>query len=384
MNTLSVNSASLQFLALIICLPFVISQKCTKNKPVILNIGDGNSDTGGFTAVTGLEDGHPYGRIFKDGPTGRPTDGRQLIDFLCESLHIDHLTPYLDGSSFANGANFAVLGACASPISNITRFIPIDLDTQTNQLKYFKMKSTELPHSKHTKTLPIGYFPNALYTLDIGYNDLSYFLNSSTLSLDQVILKIPSLIFNIKKAILEINNMGGKNIVVFNAPPFGCFPGELAVKQRNTKISKALDSIGCMKSLNDAAQAFNLQLKALCEKLRSQLNNPKIVYVDMFSIKYDLVANSKSYGFKNSLMACCGYGGAPYNFDPDSTRTCWTNKATIVCDKSDKYISWDGIHYTDAANNIIAEKINSAKYSTPPVKLSDLLCSNVGKSSTKP
>lgn len=56
------------------------------------------------------------------------------------------------------------------------------------------------------------------------------------------------------------------------------------------------DEYGCSKSLNNGAKTFNAKLNALCEELRSQMKNATIVYVDMYSIKYGLIANSASYG----------------------------------------------------------------------------------------
>lgn len=49
------------------------------------------------------------------------------------------------------------------------------------------------------------------------------------------------------------------------------------------------------------------------------------------------------------LKACCG-GGGPYNYNPQVM--CGTKGAT-VCDDPSSYISWDGIHLTEAAHKAI-------------------------------
>lgn len=64
-------------------------------------------------------------------------------------------------------------------------------------------------------------------------------------------------------------------------------------------------------------------------------------------------------------MACCGHGGPPYNYDPKIR--CLVVAGYSVCKKGDRYISWDGIHYTEFANKIVASQILSTKYSTPPL-----------------
>ncbi|ONI14742.1 hypothetical protein PRUPE_3G005500 [Prunus persica] len=125
---------------------------------------------------------------------------------------------------------------------------------------------------------------------------------------------------------------GGIYFWVHNTGPLGCLPQKLAGTASN---AGNFDDHGCLKFLSDAAKAFNKQLHTLCEEHRSQMGRAIIVYVDIYAIKYDLIANSAKYG--------------------------------------SKFISWDGVHYTEAANKNFASKILSTNYSTPPIKL-DYFC----------
>lgn len=60
--------------------------------------------------------------------------------------------------------------------------------------------------------------------------------------------------------------------------------------------SKDLDQHGCLASYNSAAKLFNQMLDHMCEKLRIELRDATIIYVDIYAIKYSLIANSKTYG----------------------------------------------------------------------------------------
>lgn len=76
-------------------------------------------------------------------------------------------------------------------------------------------------------------------------------------------------------------------------------------------------------------------------------------------------------GFENPIMVCCGVGGPPLNYD--SRISCGQTKVldgiavtAKACNDGSEYISWDGIHYTEAANQFVSSQILTGKYSDPP------------------
>lgn len=85
-----------------------------------------------------------------------------------------------------------------------------------------------------------------------------------------------------------------------------------------------------------------------------------------------LINNLIFSGFENPLMACCGYGGPPYNYNQNIK---CGETGYNVCKDGSRYINWDGLHYTEAANAIIASKIHSTAYSQPPLKF-NFFCNN--------
>lgn len=52
--------------------------------PVIFSFGDSNADTGGLFAGLGYSLNPPNGRSFFGRPSGRLSDGRLILDFLCK------------------------------------------------------------------------------------------------------------------------------------------------------------------------------------------------------------------------------------------------------------------------------------------------------------
>lgn len=76
-------------------------------------------------------------------------------------------------------------------------------------------------------------------------------------------------------------------------------------------------------------------------------------------------------GFEQPIMACCGYGGPPLNYDSrvpcGQTKTINGSLVTAKgCEDSSEHVSWDGIHYTESANQHVSSQLLTGKYSDPP------------------
>ncbi|KVH97409.1 SGNH hydrolase-type esterase domain-containing protein [Cynara cardunculus var. scolymus] len=68
------------------------------------------------------------------------------------------------------------------------------------------------------------------------------------------------------------------------------------------------------------------------------------------------------FGFTNgALKACCG-GGGPFNYN--LLAECGYPN-TSVCDRPYTYVSWDGIHLTEAAYRLISKSLFQGPYTTP-------------------
>lgn len=91
----------------------------------------------------------------------------------------------------------------------------------------------------------------------------------------------------------KLYDQGGRNFWIHNTGPLGCLTQNVA--KFGTDPSR-LDGRGCVSSHNEAAKLFNLQLHALTKKLQGQYTDANVIYVDIFSIKYELISNYSRYG----------------------------------------------------------------------------------------
>ncbi|KAG2300526.1 hypothetical protein Bca52824_036998 [Brassica carinata] len=299
-----------------------VQRKCTF--PAIYNFGDSNSDTGGISAAFEPISA-PYGQGFFHKPAGRDSDGRLTIDFIAERVGVPYLSAYLNslGSNFRHGANFATGGSTIRR-QNETIFqygiSPFSLDMQIAQFNQFKARSAELfsqtkIRSEREKLPRPEEFAKALYTFDIGQNDLS--VGFRTMSVDQLKATIPDIVSHLASAVRTIYQQGGRTFWIHNTGPFGCLPVNMFYM--GTPAPGYLDKSGCVKAQNEMAMEFNRNLKETVANLRKELNQAAITSVDMESEQY-------------------------------------RNLRCPMLEPA-KAVSWDGVHYTEAANKYVADRL---------------------------
>ncbi|KAG4383405.1 hypothetical protein GLYMA_13G079700v4 [Glycine max] len=352
--------------------PIIAAKDCVF--PAIFSLGASNADTGGMAAAAFSLPNSPNGETYFHRPSGRFSDGRIILDFIAESFGIPYLSPYLDslGSNFSRGANFATFGSTIKPQQNIflkNLLSPFNLGVQYTQFNGFKPKTQLIRNQGGTfaSLMPKEeYFTEALYTFDIGQNDLMAGIFSKTVPL--ITASIPDLVMTFKLNIKNLYNLGARSFWIHNTGPIGCLPLIL------TNFPLAIkDASGCVKEYNEVAQDFNRHLKDALAKLREDLPLAAITYVDVYTPKYNLFSDPKKYGFELPHVTCCGYGGK-YNFN-DVARCGATmkvmNKDILVgsCKTPSTRVVWDGIHYTEAANKVIFDQISSGNFTDPPIPL---------------
>uniref|UniRef100_A0A7N0T540 Uncharacterized protein n=2 Tax=Kalanchoe fedtschenkoi TaxID=63787 RepID=A0A7N0T540_KALFE len=359
-------------------LPLLFSSICLNNAkcfdfhyPAVFNFGDSNSDTGDLVAGIGAQLHPPNGQTYFKTPAGRFCDGRLIIDFLTDAMDLPFLNAYLESLGapvFHKGCNFAAAGSTIRP-ATATSVSPFSFVIQVEQFVRFQSRVLELlaKGRKYSKYLPsASSFTDALYTFDIGQNDLAGAFYSKTF--DQIVAGIPSTLEEFETGLKILYEQGARKYWIHNTGPLGCLPQNIAFF--GTDPSK-LDELGCVSGHNQAAKLFNLQLHGLTKKFQAQKPDATVTYVDIYAIKSNLIANYSKNGFEQPIMACCGYGGPPLNYNSQiscgETKVLNGTSVTVqACDDSSEYVNWDGIHYTEAANQYVASQILTGKYSDPP------------------
>uniref|UniRef100_A0A0D3AFJ7 Uncharacterized protein n=1 Tax=Brassica oleracea var. oleracea TaxID=109376 RepID=A0A0D3AFJ7_BRAOL len=318
------------------------------NFAAVFNFGDSNSDTGELTSGLGFRLPPPNGQsfVFKPPSTGRFCDGRLIVDFLMEAIGRPYLRPYLDSvstQSYLRGCNFAAGGSTIQK-ANAASFSPFGFGVQVAQFVTFKYKVLQLiQQDKTLENLPSeDHFKNGLYMFDIGQNDIAGAIYGKTV--DQAAAVIPTIINTFKDGINTILGRGCEKLLDTQHRTNWVFSSDgVNIRERETK--SLVVSLATTKLPSSSIYSFRVLSEIL-------LNN-----IVMLISRFD-----------QSIMVCCGTGGPPLNYnDQINCGSTGTSNGTTVtsnaCNDSSKYVNWDGIHYTEAANRFVSQKILSGTYS---------------------
>ncbi|KAJ3706403.1 hypothetical protein LUZ61_010108 [Rhynchospora tenuis] len=327
----------------------------------IFSFGDSLTDTGNFLQIFGnvslnIAARLPYGETYFHHPNGRWSDGRLLLDFIAEDLGLPFVPPYLGSEStgyFPLGANFAVGGATAMNHS-IFQEMGVPVDTRVGflaiQVQWFKEMLTLLC----TKSDCREVMDNAFFFLgEMGINDYNTFI-AAEVPFVEMKDYVPGVINAIASAVRDIIGLGAKTIVVAGMIPLGCSPMYLTAFQTE-QLDEYNSTTGCLNWLNEFSQYHDQLLSDELDKIGDAYPAVTIIYADYYGAYMKMMQSHTQHGLKETIVSCCG-GGGPYNFA--FSLNCG-DEGCSVCKEPSQYVSWDGLHLTDAAHKIIAQLVHS-------------------------
>ena len=93
---------------------------------------------------------------------------------------------------------------------------------------------------------------------------------------------------------------GARSFWIHNTGPIGCLP--VTLLNYHQPMPGILDEHGCVIAQNDVTKEFNWHLESRVIKLREQLSDAALSYVDVFAAKYKLISNAKKQGSTSILL----------------------------------------------------------------------------------
>ncbi|CAH9091479.1 unnamed protein product [Cuscuta europaea] len=288
----------------------------------------------------------PYGVDFQ-GPTGRFSNGKNIIDFLGEMLGLPLIPAYADpsatGSNILKGINYA---SASAGILDETGQNLGGRFTFSQQIQNFERTWNQLKSKMGEQDLK-NYLNKSLVIISIGSNDyINNYLQPSFYTTSY--LYNPTdyadlLIKRFSKQIPVLHGLGLRKFILAGIGPLGCIPNQVA-----TMLAQQGQ---CLSRVNDMVLQFNSRLRTLVDQLNQDLVASKFIYGNTFEAFSNIITNASTYGFIVKDMGCCGIA---------KQITCLP--FSIPCPDRTKYIFWDAFHPTEAVNHILA---NNA-YSGPP------------------
>ncbi|CAN6998392.1 unnamed protein product [Brassica rapa subsp. trilocularis] len=273
----------------------------------------------------------PYGIDFARGPTGRFSNGRNIPDFIAELMGFSDYIPPFAGASpqqAHTGINYA------SGAAGILEETSYHLGDKISFEKQIKNHRTIIM----TANVPSEKLEKCLYTINIGSNDYlnNYFMQgdkyntSRTFTYDQY---AEFLIGRYRSYLKLLYVQGARKVGLFGVSKLGCTPRMMASHG---------GGLGCAAEVNKAVESFNKNLKDLVSEFNTNFNDAKITYVDIFTSQTPLAY--EALGFTETQKSCCTV--------ESGAELCAANKP--VCEFRRRYVYWDKVHSTEAANMFVA------------------------------
>ncbi len=307
-------------------------------------LGDSLSDQGNLFTSTELLVGEGNGVPASDHYyAGRFSNAENYVDFLSRNLGIEINASIMWGNNFAYGGTRTDYNRVEDDFS---KPFPVNILCQNGMIgpsgcdygmpPFFGFDPGIKPWSLELQVEDFqsrGIMdPDALYIVFSGANDLA--------DLTAIVARfggdpetfippfIEKVVGGISSGIAAFVAVGGKDIIVANAPNLGVVPSVTRFGPQFSALATGL------------SEQYNQALMAMLAQWEGQTN---IILFDTFSLITEVVHAPDDYGFSNVTEAC--YSGFVGPAGPDDT----------VCDEPDAYAFWDVEHPTSAFHALMAE-----------------------------
>ncbi|KAK1406443.1 hypothetical protein QVD17_41741 [Tagetes erecta] len=313
--------------------------------PTLCIFGDSVMDAGNNNHLNTLFRANflPYGRDFETHkPTGRFSNGKLAADFIGEYLGFEtYPPPYLSTNNktlLLAGANFASAGSgYADQTARLYKAISLP-----RQVKYYKEWQDHMI-SMVGKEKASVMFSSGLHILSAGSSDFlqNYYINPALRKFYKPSKIADILLTSYYTFVKNLYSLGVKRIGVTTLPPIGCLPAAITLFGSKNK---------CISRINKVARMFNNKLNVTSQDLVASYPDLKLVVFDIYHPLLDLITKPSDNGFFESRRGCCGTGIV-------ETSLLCNARSIGTCSNATGYVFWDGVHPSEAANEILAQTL---------------------------
>ena len=293
---------------------FVVAQESYSR---LIVFGDSLSDTGNLAAIA-FDFPPPYYE-------NRISDGPIALDYLAESIG-STAEPSLHLTGVDGGYNYAIAGG---------NILGDDVEDLEQQVDAYLGRVANFAD------------PEALYVLIMGGNDIRGL--RSVVSIEQGQQEIGLLLEQLFTQLNRLIDAGARNILLSNVANIGRIPetlqrerSEPGVIQRETRYT----------------QNYNDQLAIQLTEL-SENSNAQLVLFDLYAEFEAILDNSDELGFSQTEVGCFDTNNFSFH------RDCFFGT------RFDRFVFFDNLHPTNAANQIVAQAMISNLDDFTPIKPDD-------------
>ncbi|KAF8012817.1 hypothetical protein BT93_I0853 [Corymbia citriodora subsp. variegata] len=234
------STPNLHMILFAIFATFAVSTRCNMNQSqhgvALFIFGDFLADVGTNNYINTTSyfraNFYPYGETFFHYPTGRPSNGRLIVDFIAEYAKLPLIPPYvrLWEHGFKGGANFAAGGAGA--LVETFQGLVLNLHMQLKQMEELgEILKKELGNEKAERIISEG-----VYFICIGSNDYVTRVADNPTPFQSISME--------DYVGLGIYELGGRKFAMMGVGPIGCAPG-MRASTKNGSCSGEVAKTAC-------------------------------------------------------------------------------------------------------------------------------------------
>ncbi|KAK9743329.1 hypothetical protein RND81_03G232600 [Saponaria officinalis] len=300
----------------------------------VVDNGNNNNINGSLAKANYL----PYGIDFVFGPTGRFSNGQNVVDIIGDLLLLPLIPPFAAGpSNILYGVNYGSGGSGILDDTGSIVNVVINLNQQIRNFEEVTLLQLKSSLGGNLKEI-LGHY---LFLIAEGNNDFEFnYLLQPISARPSVQAFVANLTSTFETQLKRLYNLGARKFAILTVYPIGCTPF----------IKSMAKSQRCVQMVNKAAHYYNTQLINLLDQLKPNLPGFEFVVVNTYNIVRDIMKNPVIRGFRNVTSPCCELK----EIMPGVGVSC--KAGGTVCKDRSRYVFFDGQHNTEAVNAVIAAK----------------------------